>query len=163
MAEAPVEGVVGMISLTSVRAAEPRGSGARLLLDGPSLSNLDIDHVIAGTGFRIDLSRMTYLPADLRARVATHGGYPILTWAGESTVPGLYFVGAPAAFGLGPSMRFIAGTHNVAGQVARSVSRRTKRTGGASVPFGHGDKRWRSNDKAALQLSHSPTGSRAAV
>ncbi len=106
---------------------------------------------------------MTYLPADLRARVATRGGYPVLTRAGESTVPGLYFVGAPAAFGLGPSMRFIAGTHNVAGQLARSVSRRAKRSGGASVPFGHGDKGWHSTDKAALQVSHSSTRSGAAV
>jgi hypothetical protein len=38
----------------------------------------------------------------------------------------LYFVGAPAAFGLGPSMRFIAGTHNVAAQLTRSVARRAK-------------------------------------
>ena len=98
-------------------AAEPSGSGVRLLLDGPSRSSLDVDHVIAGTGFRIDLARLTYLPEDLRARIATHGGYPVLTRAGESTVPGLYFVGAPAAFGLGPSMRFIAGTHNVSAQL----------------------------------------------
>jgi hypothetical protein len=84
--------------------------------------------VIAGTGFRVDLARLGYLPEDLRARIATRGGYPVLTRLGESTVPGLYFVGAPAAFGLGPSMRFIAGTHNVAGRLARSVARHAKRS-----------------------------------
>jgi hypothetical protein len=67
------------------------------------------------------------LPEELRARIATLGGYPVLTRAGESTVPGLYFVGASAAFGLGPSMRFIAGTHNVARQLTRSVVRPRER------------------------------------
>jgi hypothetical protein len=123
-----VEGVVEILGKTDVRGAEPRGSGVRLLLDGPSRSNLDVDHVVAGTGFRVDLARLGYLPEDLRARIATRGGYPVLTRLGESTVPGLYFVGAPAAFGLGPSMRFIAGTHNVAGRLARSVARRAKRS-----------------------------------
>ena len=68
-----------MLSRTTVRGAEPSGSGARLLLDGPSRSSLDVDHVIAGTGFRIDLARLPYLPADLRARIATQSGYPVLT------------------------------------------------------------------------------------
>jgi hypothetical protein len=117
-----VEGVVEILGQTHVRAAEPSGSGVRLLLDGPGRSSLDVDHVIAGTGFRIDLARLPYLPEELRARIATVGGYPVLTRAGESTVPGLYFVGAPAAFGLGPSMRFIAGTHNVARQLTQAVA-----------------------------------------
>jgi len=123
-----VEGVVEILGKTDVRGAEPRGSGVRLILDGPNRSSLDVDHVVAGTGFRVDLARLGYLPEHLRARIATRGGYPVLTRLGESTVPGLYFVGAPAAFGLGPSMRFIAGTHNVAGRLAQSVARRAKST-----------------------------------
>jgi FAD-dependent urate hydroxylase len=119
-----VEGVIEILGKTHVRGAEPSGDGVRLLLDGPSRSSLEVDHVIAGTGFVVDLDRLTYLPADLRARIATFRGYPVLTRASESTVPGLYFVGAPAAFSLGPSMRFIAGTHNVARQLTRSVARR---------------------------------------
>ena len=158
-----VEGVIDILGETHVSGAEPSGSGVRLLLDGPSRSSLDVDHVIAGTGFRIDLERLTYLPDDLRARIATHGGYPVLTRAGESTVPRLYFVGAPAAFGLGPSMRFIAGTHNVAGQLARSVARRSKSTSVVSMPFGPSDQGPHSLDNAAAQVSHPRPGSRAAV
>ena len=132
-----VEGVVEILRKTHVRGAEPSGSGVRLLLEGPSgRSSLEVDHVIAGTGFRVDIARLAYLPEDLRARIATFSGYPVLTRAGESTVPGLYFVGAPAAFGLGPSMRFIAGTHNVAGQLTRSVARRAKGSRGRPVPSG---------------------------
>ena len=146
-----MEGVVEMLSRTSVRGAEPSGSGARLLLDGPGRSSLDVDHVIAGTGFRIDLARLPYLPADLRTRIATQSGYPVLTRAGQSSVPGLYFVGAPAAFGLGPSMRFIAGTHNVASQLARSVARRTKESKGGPMPFTPSDQELDSSDDAAFQ------------
>jgi hypothetical protein len=121
-----VEGVIDILGKTHVRAVEPSGSGVRLLLDGPTRSSLEVDHVIAGTGFRVSLTRLAYLPEELRARIATFSGYPVLTRAGESTVPGLYFVGAPAAFGLGPSMRFIAGTHNLSGHLVRSVAHRAK-------------------------------------
>lgn len=134
-----VEGVIEILGKTHVRAAEPNGSGVRLLLDGPTQSSLEVDHVIAGTGFHVDIAQLAYLPAELRARIATFSGYPVLTRAGESTVPGLYFVGAPAAFGLGPSMRFIAGTHNVAAQVARSVVRRAK--GSKGWPLASGPSR----------------------
>ena len=99
-------------------------------------SSLEVDHVIAGTGFHVDIARLAYLSEELRARIATFSGYPVLTRPGESTVPGLYFVGAPAAFGLGPSMRFIAGTHNVAAQVARSVVRRAKGSKGWPLASG---------------------------
>ena len=127
-----VEGVVEMLGKTHLRAAEPSGSGVRLQLDGPGgQSSLDVDHVVAGTGFHVDLTRLAYLPPELQASITTFRGYPVLTRTGESTVPGLYFVGAPAAFSLGPSMRFIAGTHNVARQLVRSVAGRANRRSGA--------------------------------
>ena len=123
-----VEGVVEILGKTHVRGVEPSGTGVRLLFDGPGRSSLKVDHVIAGTGFRVDVSSLSYVPEELRSRIATFSGYPVLSRAAESSVPGLYFVGAPAAFGLGPSMRFIAGTHNVAAELARSVTRRARRT-----------------------------------
>ena len=132
-----VEGVVDILRKTQMRGAEPSGSGVRLLLEGPSgRSSLEVDHVIAGTGFHVNIDRLDYLPQDLRARIATFSGYPVLTRAAESTVPGLYFLGAAAAFGLGPSMRFIAGTHNVARQLTRSVARRSNGSRGRPAPSG---------------------------
>jgi FAD-dependent urate hydroxylase len=124
-----VEGVVDMLRETHLRSAEATDSGVKLLLEGPSRSSLEVDHVIAGTGFRVDLDRLGYLPPELRTRISTFSGYPVTTRAGESTVPGLYFAGAAAAFSLGPSMRFIAGTHNVAKQLTRSVVRTAKGSG----------------------------------
>ena len=135
-----VEGVVDILGETQVRGAEPSGSGVRLQLDSAGRSSLDVDHVIAATGFHVDIARLSYLPDELRARVATFSGYPVLSRSAESTVPGLYFVGASAAFGLGPSMRFIAGTHNVAAQLARSVAGRAKQGSGRSIPSEAGDR-----------------------
>jgi FAD-dependent urate hydroxylase len=128
-----VEGVIEILDRTHLRGAEPSGSGVKLSLEGSKRSSLEVDHVIAGTGFRYDVAHLAYLPADLQARIATVSGYPVLNRAGESTVPGLYFAGALAAFGLGPSMRFIAGTHNLSGQLARSVARSSKNNSGSRV------------------------------
>jgi FAD-dependent urate hydroxylase len=147
-----VEGVVEILGKTHVRAAEPSGSGVRLMLEGPSRSSLEVDHVIAGTGFRVDIARLGCLPEELRARIATYSGYPVLSRAGESSVPGLYFTGAPAAFALGPSMRFIAGTHNVAAKLAGSVARRAKTKGrGRPVASESSRQASRSSDEAAFQ------------
>jgi hypothetical protein len=121
-----VVGVIDILDKTSVRRAEASGSGVSLILDGPAESRIDVDHVIAGTGFHIDIARLAYLPGTLQARIATLDGFPVLSHSGQSTVPGLYFAGAPAAFGLGPSMRYLAGTHNVSPALARSIARQAK-------------------------------------
>jgi FAD-dependent urate hydroxylase len=121
-----VEGVIEIIGETHVRGAESSGSGVKLVLDGPSRSSLEVDHVVVGTGFRVDLAHLDFLPEELRARIAAFSGYPVLTRGGESNVPGLYFAGALASFSLGPSMRFIAGTHNLSAHLTRSVVRRAK-------------------------------------
>lgn len=128
-----VDGVIDTLTDHRVLGAGPKGTGVRLLLDGQKRSDLEVDHVIAGTGFRIDLARLAFLPTRLRNGIATMNGYPVLSRAGESTVPGLYFVGAPAAVSIGPSARFIAGTHNTAARVARSVTRRPESRGGARM------------------------------
>jgi hypothetical protein len=37
-------------------------------------------------------------------------GYPELGYGFESSLPGLHFIGAPAAWSFGPLMRFVSGT-----------------------------------------------------
>jgi FAD-dependent urate hydroxylase len=147
-----VMGVIEILDKTHLRGAEPSGSGVKLLLEGPTRSSLEVDHVIAGTGFRIDIARLPYLPEDLRTRIATVGGYPVLGRAGETSVPGLFFAGAPAAFGLGPSMRFIAGTHNLSAHLTRSVLRRAEgKSGGGPGRSRSGDRSAAPSDEAAFQ------------
>jgi FAD-dependent urate hydroxylase len=118
-----VDGVIDVLVDHRVKGAVAAGSGLQLLLDGPKRSMIDVDHVVAGTGYRVDMARLPFLAADIQSRLRTTDGYPVLNRSCESSVAGLYFMGAPAAGSLGPSMRFIAGTHNVAAQVARSVAR----------------------------------------
>jgi hypothetical protein len=118
-----VEGVIDVLTAHDVKGAVAAGSSVQLLLDGPERSSLDVDHVIAGTGFRIDLSQLAFMPDSLRAQIAVINGYPVLSRSCESSIRGLYFVGAPATVSLGPSMRFIAATHNVAARVAHAVAR----------------------------------------
>jgi FAD-dependent urate hydroxylase len=125
-----VEGKIDVLSGHDLRGAESSGSGVRLVFKDREQSSIDVDHVIAGTGYRMDVANLAFLPTELRTRIATLDGYPVLTRASESSVPGLYFTGALAAYGLGPSMRFIAGTHNAAGPLARSVAQRSKISGG---------------------------------
>lgn len=135
--------IEGVDVLTSHRVHEvvPRGSGARLTFDG-STEQLDVDHVIAGTGFRVDIARLPFLPQDLLARVPSTKGYPALTRVGESAVPGLYFAGALAAGSLGPSARFVGGTHNTAAVLARSVARRAQanKNQSAAVAVSRGER-----------------------
>jgi thioredoxin reductase len=127
-----IEGEVETLLGHHVRGAEAVGSGVRLHLEGPEVSTLDVDHVIAGTGFRIDLDRLNFLSVVLRGQVATLNKYPVLSRAGQTSVPGLYFAGAPAAVSLGPSERFIGGTHNSVRQLTRSLAARA--TGRRPVP-----------------------------
>jgi FAD-dependent urate hydroxylase len=121
-----VDGVIDTLTSHHVRGAEPRGSGVRLILDGPQQSTLDMDHVVAGTGFRIDLTKLAFLSDSLRTRIETLAGYPVLSRACESTVPGLYFVGSAATVSNGPSARFIAGTHTTVRPLVKSVARRVR-------------------------------------
>jgi hypothetical protein len=76
-------------------------------------------HVIAATGYRVDIERLTFLNPDLRSRLKRVNSTPILSSTFESSVPGLYFVGVSAANSFGPVMRFAFG----AGFAARSILR----------------------------------------
>jgi hypothetical protein len=77
------------------------------------------DHVLLGTGYRIDLAKLGILSPKLIGSVALRGGSPVLAAGFESSVPGLHFAGASAVDSYGPLMRFIAGS----GYAARSVTR----------------------------------------
>ena len=122
-----VEDVVDVLTGHQLRSAEPHGSRVRLQLDGAKRSSIDVDHVIAGTGFRIDVSRLTYLSPEIQTGLTTRGNCPLVNRAGESTIPGMYFAGALTSVSLGPGVRFISGTHQTAPQLAKSVARRARK------------------------------------
>jgi FAD-dependent urate hydroxylase len=121
-----VEGVIEVLTGHGLRSAEAHGSGVRLQLDGPGQPSIEADHVIAGSGFRIDVSRLPFLPEEIQAALVTRANCPLVNRAGESTAPGLYFAGAHTMVSLGPGVRFISGTHHTAARIARSVARRAR-------------------------------------
>src|ERR1700761_6254069 len=121
-----VEGVFEVLTGHQLRSAEPHGSGVLLQLDGLQRSSIAADHVIAGTGFRIDIARLPFLSKEIQAGLVTRVNCPLVNRAGESTIPGLYFAGAPTMPSLGPGVRFISGTHHTAARVAKSVARRAR-------------------------------------
>jgi lysine/ornithine N-monooxygenase len=121
-----VDGVVETLTGHRVQKADPSGAGVRLFLDGPKETVLDADHVIAGTGFRLDIARLPFLPSDLRAEISTFQDYPVVSRIGESSVRNLYFAGAPTAANIGPSVRFIGGTHNVSRLLAKTLASRAR-------------------------------------
>jgi cation diffusion facilitator CzcD-associated flavoprotein CzcO len=82
-----------------------------------------VDHVLLATGYHVDIARYPFLGADLLRRIRRTDGYPRLTSAFETSVPGLHFLGAPSAWSFGPLMRFVAGTEYAAPALARQLQR----------------------------------------
>jgi FAD-dependent urate hydroxylase len=83
-----------------------------------------VDHLLFGTGYQVDVTRYLFLAPSLVAQVRRAGGYPVLGPGLESSVPGLHFVGAPAAWSFGPIMRFVSGGWYAGHAVAKAVSGR---------------------------------------
>jgi hypothetical protein len=93
----------------------------------------EADHVIAGTGFRFDLTRLSYVDPGLRAELRLVAGAPVLNHYLESNLSGLFFTGALAAPSLGPLMRFVAGTHFSGPRVTRRLRAMSRRRGSGTA------------------------------
>jgi cation diffusion facilitator CzcD-associated flavoprotein CzcO len=121
--------VVGQVHTVTGRRIESstvQGDKAVLNLVGKrgAREQLVVDHVLAATGYRVDVDAVDFLDAPLRARVDRVSGSPVLDAGFESSVPGLYFVGLSAAATFGPLLRFVCGTEFAAPRLARAVARR---------------------------------------
>jgi hypothetical protein len=86
-----------------------------------------VDHLLLATGYRVDVSRYPFLPSELLAGLRVRDGHPLLGEGLESSVPGLHFVGAPAALSYGPVMRFVTGAWFSSAALARSLAGRAPR------------------------------------
>lgn len=110
--------VIGTIPLaTSTEIADAVAANGRLHLTVRSAAGtkqISTDHVIAGTGYKVDLSRLAWIDAALRSDIKTFNAAPVLSSALQSSVPGLYFVGIASALSFGPVMRFVHGAKHAA-------------------------------------------------
>ncbi len=105
-----IEGHVPVHCDMRIRAARMQAGKPVLDLDGPSGPlSLSADHVVAATGYRVDLDRLAFLDPALRRDIQAVEATPILSRWFESSVPGLFFVGASSANAFGPLVRFACG------------------------------------------------------
>lgn len=118
-------------------AAEAVGDKVRLTfsLANGSTSQIETEHVIAATGYRPDLDRLTFLDRGLRERIAAEDGVPVLSARFQSSVPGLYFVGPAAVNSFGPLMRFAVGAKFTAPRLARHLAATALRAPSRSLAF----------------------------
>jgi hypothetical protein len=80
-----------------------------------------VDHAILATGYRIDISKYSFLTPELLSSIERAGGFPRLKPGLESSVPGLYFLGAPGAWSFGPVLRFVSGTFYAVDALTRNI------------------------------------------
>jgi FAD-dependent urate hydroxylase len=105
-----------------VRAARPVGDKLRVELDGGEVRT--VDHLVYGTGYRVDIGRYRFLAPNLAEAIRQVDGYPVLRPGLESSVPRLHFLGAPAAWSFGPIMRFVSGSWYASRSLSRAVTGR---------------------------------------
>ncbi|WP_210440882.1 FAD-dependent oxidoreductase [Nocardioides xinjiangensis] len=124
-----IEGKVQILYGHETRSARVEGSqvSLELAVDGER-REIRADQVISATGYRVDLDRIPFLDADLRASLRSEGAFPALTRHFEASVPNLYFVGAAAAASFGPVARFVLGARFTARTVTRQLAARSRRT-----------------------------------
>jgi pyruvate/2-oxoglutarate dehydrogenase complex dihydrolipoamide dehydrogenase (E3) component len=112
--------------------AEVVGNRVRLKLatDGGRYSHtIEADHVIAATGYRPKLDRLTFIQPRLRASISMAVNTPILSSHFQSSMAGLYFVGPIAANSFGPMMRFAFGAKYTAHRLSRHLAATPEKVG----------------------------------
>jgi cation diffusion facilitator CzcD-associated flavoprotein CzcO len=80
----------------------------RVAKDG-SEQQILVDHIVAGTGFDVDVDRLAFIDQRLRYAIARLERSPRLNASFETSVPGLYFIGPASAMSFGPLFRFVVG------------------------------------------------------
>jgi NADPH-dependent 2,4-dienoyl-CoA reductase/sulfur reductase-like enzyme len=130
------QGKVAVRARCEVVSARPEGDGVLLRLrehDGRE-REIRADHVIAGTGFEVDLDRLPFLDRELRSTIARIEGAPRLDRHFQSSVPGLYFAGILSLLSFGPLFRFVAGTRYAGPAIARNLVRGAERVAVSRAP-----------------------------
>lgn len=119
-----VERMADVPVMSGRTVAAAAGSGTRVDVRFDNGAMRTVDHVMLGTGYKLDVTTHPLLSTEVTRAIATRDGYPRLGPGFESSLRGLHFVGAMSALSFGPGMRFVSGTWYTAPALARQVSRR---------------------------------------
>lgn len=99
---------VTITTSTSVVCAEDVDGEVRLKLSAGGERR--VDHVLLGTGYRVDISKYEFMSEGILKEIRQLDGYPDVTAGLATSVPGLHFTGATAARKFGPLLYFVTGT-----------------------------------------------------
>ena len=119
---------VGGVRITTgcaVISASSGGERVKLKLDDGT--DRRVHHVLLATGYRVDVALYDFLAPELLKAVRRVDGYPLLGPGFESSLPGLHFLGAPAARSFGPVSRFVSGTPYTARALTRRIAGKSER------------------------------------
>jgi thioredoxin reductase len=119
-----VEGVIPALLDHELVEAQPVNEGVRLTVRNGRDDTVEVltEHVLAATGYRTDLARLTFLDQALRSRVQEVGRTPRVGRTFESSARGLYFVGPAVAPTFGPVMRFVCGASYTSRVLSRHLA-----------------------------------------
>lgn len=96
-----------------------------LSLQSPKgIMTIGTEHIIAATGYHVDLDRLGFVDRELRTRIRKVGQMPMLSANFECSVTNLYFAGLAAAASFGPLLRFVYGCDFAARRISRHIIRR---------------------------------------
>lgn len=123
MKDAIVGKVPLLTGLTPRRASVENG---RLHIEATAAdgSNREIvtDHLVAGTGYRVDLTRLKFMPPALLSQINAVQRTPVLSTHYETSIKGLYFVGPATLNSFGPVVRFVFGARYSARRLAPHIA-----------------------------------------
>ncbi len=86
-------------------------------------SVVEADHVIAATGFKVDVRRLGFLSPEILGEMELADQTPVLSRNFETSVPGLFTVGVMAANNFGPLLRFAYGAGFASSRLTRHLVR----------------------------------------
>lgn len=92
---------------TQLTTVVEKPDGLAITLD--SGKELEVDEVIAATGYQVDIQKLPFLDESLRTELAVTNGFPVLDEGFQSNVPSLYFSSFPAGLAFGPFFGFTIG------------------------------------------------------
>jgi FAD-dependent urate hydroxylase len=123
----------GIPITTSVALVRAEADGDALALTLSDGSTRQVDHLMFGTGYKVDVARYPFLGERIVEDIRRVEGYPLLGRGLESSVPGLHIAGAPAAWSFGPIMRFVSGSWYSGRAIAREIAGRSSVRPAAAV------------------------------
>jgi len=124
-----VEGQIPLHLGRSLESAEISNGKVILRLSTPegAKESLQADHLIAATGYKMDLKCLEFLKPII-THIHMKESTPILTANYESSIPGLYFIGPVAANSFGPVCRFVFGAIYPARNITKHILKKRNKT-----------------------------------